>query len=105
MFEIIKAYAGENADMSEKSWPSMPRDQRKVVLLVDSWAPDKGHSRKSDVSEHTDFRNLLMFDGCTEKIQPLDVHVSRQYKSFIRCITDALIIGSMNVPSVASWLL
>ena len=31
---------------------------------------------------------------CTGKIQPLDVHFSQQYKSFIRYVTDTFVIES-----------
>ena len=79
----IEAYVGKTADMSkadlrtfysEVFWPSMPPYQQKVVLLIDSWTADNDHILSDALKpEHVDFRKLLIPDGCTGKIQPLDV--------------------------------
>lgn len=98
----IKSYAGRTANMSKEDlktwykdvfWPSLPGDRNKVLLILDSWAANRDSALSdSFVPEGVNFQKRLVPGGCTGKIQPLDVHFFRQYKSFVRYITDTVIM-------------
>jgi len=97
----IRSFAGKTANMNKEDlrrfytealWPSMPRNPTKVLLLLDSWAANKDNAL-SDACKPNGVQLMkeLIPGGCTGLIQPLDVFFFRQYKSFVRFITDTII--------------
>ena len=98
----IRSYAGTTANMSKADlqrfyrdvlWPSMPGDRTNILLLVDSWCSNKDHALSAaEVPDGKVLHKELVPEGCTGKIQPLDIHFFRHYKSFVRYITDTIIM-------------
>lgn len=97
----IRSFAGRTANMSkgdlrkfytEAMWPSMPPDREKVFLLVDAWKSNEDDDLSNEcVPAGKQLIKGLIPARCTGMIQPLDVHFFRQYKSFVRFITDTVV--------------
>lgn len=99
----ILARAGTSAMMSKNDledflrnvfWPTLKAaNVKKCLLLVDQWSSNRDNNLFDSVQQEfpeIPVKRMLIPEGTTGFIQPLDVFYFRLYKLFVRHITDCL---------------
>lgn len=69
----------------------------KYLLLLDSWTGQTGEELFEHVDPDIECERMHIPDNTTDKIQPLDVYGFRQWKKFVRIITNRVILDEIDI--------